>query len=66
MGLEVQDKINIQVAEGNELVTKAVQSFGEYIQSETQALSLKLSAEAEKGTVLDMDDFEIAVLVEKA
>ncbi|WP_268033084.1 isoleucine--tRNA ligase [Algoriphagus sp. PAP.12] len=66
MGLEVQDKIKIQVAEGNELVTKAVQSFGEYIQSETQALSLKLSAEAEKGTVLDMDDFEIAVLVEKA
>lgn len=66
MGLEVQDKINIQVAEGNELVTNAVQSFGEYIQSETQALSLKLSGEAEKGTVLDMDDFEIAVLVEKA
>ncbi|WP_026956234.1 isoleucine--tRNA ligase [Algoriphagus vanfongensis] len=66
MGLEVQDKIRIQVAEGNVLVTNAIQSFGDYIQSETQALSLELSADAASGTVLDMDDFEIAVVVDKA
>ncbi|HAH38090.1 MAG TPA: isoleucine--tRNA ligase, partial [Algoriphagus sp.] len=66
MGLEVQDKIRIKVADTNELVNKSVGGFGDYIQSETQALSLEVSKEASTGTVLDMDDFELAVLVEKA
>ncbi|WP_192351685.1 isoleucine--tRNA ligase [Algoriphagus sp. Y33] len=66
MGLEVQDKINIKIADGNELVKNAIASFGEYIQTEVQALNLELAALAEDATVLDMDDFELAVLVEKA
>ncbi|WP_310106916.1 isoleucine--tRNA ligase [Algoriphagus sp. 4150] len=66
MGLEVQDKINIKIAEENELVKNAIASFGEYIQTEVQALKLELSALTEGATVLDMDDFELAVLVEKA
>ena len=66
MGLEVLDKIGIKVADTNELVNKSVGGFGDYIQSETQALSLEVSKEASTGTVLDMDDFELAVLVEKA
>jgi len=65
MGLEVQDKIRIIVAEENDLVKAAVTSFGEYIQSETQAVTLDLGA-VSGGTVLDMDDFELPVKVEKA
>ncbi|UZD24772.1 isoleucine--tRNA ligase [Algoriphagus halophytocola] len=66
MGLEVQDKVNITIAEDNELVKNAVESFGEYIRTEVQAMELLLSAEVKGGTVLDMDEFELAILVEKA
>jgi isoleucyl-tRNA synthetase len=66
MGLEVQDKINIKIADDNELVKNALESFGEYIQTEVQALNLELSPSLDGATVLDMDDFELAVLVEKA
>ena len=65
MGLEVQDKIRIIVSEENDMVKAAVSSFGEYIQSETQAVTLDLGAVTD-GTVLDMDDFELPVKVEKA
>ncbi|PZX57840.1 isoleucyl-tRNA synthetase [Algoriphagus chordae] len=66
MGLEVQDKINVTLADDNDLVKNAVKSFGEYIQTEVQALKLELATQLDGATVLDMDDFELAVLVEKA
>lgn len=66
MGLEVQDKIRIQFADDNESVNAAVAGFGGYIESETQALSLELKAELEDGSLLEMDDFKIAIRVEKA
>lgn len=66
MGLEVQDKIHVTIANDNELVNASLAGFGEYIQSETQALSLDLSADPQGAALLDMDDFEIAVLVKKA
>ncbi len=66
LGLEVQDKIHVTIANDNELINASIAGFGEYIQSETQALSLELSANPEGATLLDMDDFEIAVLVKKA
>jgi isoleucyl-tRNA synthetase len=66
MGLEVQDKIRIQFADDNESVNAAVAGFGGYIESETQALSLEFKAELENGSLLEMDDFKIAIRVEKA
>jgi isoleucyl-tRNA synthetase len=66
MGLEVQDKINISLEDSFDLVNASVESFGEYIQSETQALNLTLVKELKDSTNLEMDDFEIAVKVEKA
>lgn len=66
LGLEVQDKIHVTIANNNELVNASLTGFGEYIQSETQALSLELSANPEGASLLEMDDFEIAVLVKKA
>jgi len=66
MGLEVQDKINIQVARHDNLVDAALSNFATYIQTETQALSLEVNGSINGGTVLDMDDFELTVKVEKA
>lgn len=65
MGLEVQDKITIKVARHNEEVDTALKNYAAYIQSETQANSLSVNGEIKDGTVLDMDDFELTVKVEK-
>ena len=66
MGLEVQDKIKIQVAMFDEEVDLAIQNYADYIQTETQALSLSFHKEIKGGTVLDMDNFSLTVKVEKA
>jgi isoleucyl-tRNA synthetase len=65
LGLEVQDKIKLLVADSKSEVNAAIALFGAYIQEETQAVSLavgKLEAEA---TVLDMDEFELAIRLTK-
>ncbi len=66
MGLEVQDKIKIQFANDNELVKAAVAGFGTYIEAETQAVSLSFESNLENASLLDMDDFNISIKVEKA
>jgi len=66
MGLEVQDKINIKIAKHEELINQALENFSSYIKEETQALSLSVNGNIEEGTILDMDDFELTVKVEKA
>lgn len=66
MGLDVQDKIEITFADDNDLVKDAVRSFGEYIQTETQALNLQFGSELRNAIMLEMDDFELAVKVNKA
>ena len=66
MGLEVQDKIHITISDSNVLVNAALVGFGEYIQAETQALSLDTSAQTVGFTMLDMDEFELGVSVKKA
>jgi isoleucyl-tRNA synthetase len=65
MGLEVQDKITIKVAKHDDMVKSALENFATYIQTETQALSLEVNGSVTDGTVLDMDDFELTVKVEK-
>jgi isoleucyl-tRNA synthetase len=65
MGLEVQDKITIKVAKHDDMVKCALENFATYIQTETQALSLEVNGSVTDGTVLDMDDFELTVKVEK-
>jgi isoleucyl-tRNA synthetase len=66
MGLEVQDKINIKVAKHSDLVDNALENFGHYIKTETQALSLEVNGMLTDGTLLDMDDFELNVKINKA
>lgn len=66
MGLEVQDKIQIEVAKHSDLTDAAMKNFASYIQTETQALSLELKDSVQDGTVLDMDEFELTVRITKA
>jgi isoleucyl-tRNA synthetase len=57
MGLEVQDKIKIDVQLSSELVNAALEANREYICAETQALELNLQDSVEDASALDMDDF---------
>jgi isoleucyl-tRNA synthetase len=66
LGLEVQDKIKLLVADSNSEVNAAIAKFGSYIQEETQAISLSVGTIAGEQTVLDMDEFELAVQLLKA
>lgn len=66
LGLEVQDKINLLVSDDNPLVNASITLFGGYIQEETQAISLSVGNLEGEATVLDMDDFELAVRLVKA
>ncbi|AKQ47805.1 isoleucine--tRNA ligase [Rufibacter radiotolerans] len=67
-GLEVQDKIRVQIQEGNAEVAAAVQAFGGYISEEVQAVELALvpSLPVDKATVLEMEGFSLPVNLEVA
>ncbi|SNS08128.1 Isoleucyl-tRNA synthetase [Belliella buryatensis] len=65
MGLEVQDKIQIEIARYDELTSAAFENFGTYIKTETQATSLTVRGSLDDAKVLDMDDFELSVKVTK-
>lgn len=57
MGLEVQDKIKIDVQLSSDLVNAALEANKEYICAETQAMELNLKEQVEGANALDMDDF---------
>lgn len=56
MGLEVLDKIGIEVERNGEVVTAALTTFSEYISTETQALSLELKESVPGATEVEMDE----------
>lgn len=66
MGLEVQDKINIAVEKGNDLVDKALDSYKEYISLETQIINLSSTESVENATLVELDDIEVKLSLEKA
>jgi isoleucyl-tRNA synthetase len=65
MGFEVLDKISVEVLNENETVTKALTDFGEYITTETQAVSLKLRENLTGATEVEMDDLVLKLKIEK-
>lgn len=65
LGLEVQDKIRIKAAASDQLVSDALSHFSDYIQTETQALELKMENEIKNPTVLEMDEYKLSVTIEK-
>ncbi|GAB2625434.1 isoleucine--tRNA ligase [Belliella aquatica] len=66
MGLEVQDKIHIQIAKHDDLVNASFENFGGYIKTETQAVNLEIVESVTESITLDMDDFELSVKISKA
>jgi isoleucyl-tRNA synthetase len=63
MGLEVLDKIGIEVERDGEVVTAALTEHRDYISTETQALSLELLDRLPEATEVDMDDFMLKVKI---
>jgi isoleucyl-tRNA synthetase len=63
MGLEVLDKIGIEVQKDGETATSALTEFNDYIRTETQALTLELKENVSGGTEVDMDEFVLKVKI---
>jgi isoleucyl-tRNA synthetase len=62
-GLEVLDKISIEVEKDGEAVTNALTEFSDYISTETQALTLELKENLAGATEVDMDEFVLKVRI---
>jgi isoleucyl-tRNA synthetase len=63
MGLEVLDKINIEVERDGETMISALTSFKDYISTETQALTLELKDKVNDASEVDMDEFLLKVKI---
>jgi isoleucyl-tRNA synthetase len=62
--LEVQDKINVTFDSSDKMMRKSIEQFGEYIQRETQTLSLNHVKDLKQGDVLDIDGIETRLVIE--
>ena len=60
-GLEVQDKIEISYFTTDEFIVSALNTNGEYIKKETQALQVTASNDQGMGEALEMDDYQLRV-----
>jgi isoleucyl-tRNA synthetase len=63
MGLQVLDKIAIEVEKDGEIMTAALMEYKEYISTETQAVSLELKSTVAGATEVDMDEFVLKVMI---
>ena len=64
-GLEVLDKIVIEVERNGETLTSALSTYKEYISAETQALRLEFKEKLSDATEVDMDEFVVKVKISK-
>lgn len=64
MGLDVQDKIKINIQKNDNLINAALEANKDYICLETQALELNLNDTVNNGTSVEMDEIELILKVE--
>jgi isoleucyl-tRNA synthetase len=64
-GLDVQDKIQIDVLKTNSIVDKALMENLQYICVETQAHQLNLVDELMQGTAVELDEFTLTLKISK-
>ncbi|HZI24344.1 MAG TPA: isoleucine--tRNA ligase, partial [Chryseolinea sp.] len=62
-GMEVLDKISIEVEKDGEAVTAALTEFRDYISTETQAIALELKEKISDATEVDMDEFVLKIRI---
>lgn len=65
MGLDVLDKIGIEVEKDGEVVTAALMQFKDYISTETQARSFEFKEKITDAAAVDMDDFTLKVKISR-
>jgi isoleucyl-tRNA synthetase len=63
MGMEVLDKIQLQVQSDIDIVNASLKEFSSYIQTETQAVTLDLKPSLEESVTVDMDDVVLKVKI---
>jgi isoleucyl-tRNA synthetase len=63
MGMEVLDKIQLEVQQDSDIVNAALREFGPYIQTETQALNLDIKPSVVEGVLVEMEDFVLSVKI---
>ena len=64
MGLDVQDKIKISVADTDALVNAALQANKAYVCGETQATALEITPALTGGVQMDLDEHSVQVKIE--
>ncbi len=64
VGLEVQDKIKVQVATPDALIKTALEAHKAYIQEETQALTIDFSDALSNAQRFEIEDFTFEVAIE--
>ncbi len=63
-GMEVQDKIKINIYGENPILKSSLDTYGPYVQRETQALDLLFATTNDQLSSLDIDGIEVAVGIE--
>ena len=63
MGMEVLDKIQVEVEQDSDLVNAALREFSTYIQTETQAVDLLISSLVKEPVEVEMEDFVLKVKI---
>jgi isoleucyl-tRNA synthetase len=63
-GFEITDKIRLTISASEE-INEVVQDHGMYISNQVLATSIDIVNQVEEGTVLDFEDFNLTVKVEK-
>ncbi|KYG83781.1 isoleucine--tRNA ligase [Roseivirga echinicomitans] len=63
MGLDVQDKINIQVAKNEALINEALAANANYVCEETQALSLTTVDSLSEAQTVEIDEWTLEVKI---
>jgi len=64
MGLDVLDKIAIEIETDGAVLTDAVTQFKDYISTETQAVLLDFKDTVADATVVEVDDIKVNVRIE--
>ncbi|MFW5759373.1 MAG: isoleucine--tRNA ligase [Cyclobacteriaceae bacterium] len=64
MGLEVQDKIKINIEKNNDLINQALQAYKDYICTETQALQLNITEKLTDANPVEVDEAVIQLKIE--
>lgn len=63
MGLDVLDKIYIDVEQDARLVADALNTYGDYIRAETQAVALNLELQVPEGLPVELDEYMLKVKI---